>query len=184
MDNSEKSIAPSRPPRGEETRDEESNQEISSPRGGGEGAAPLPGEGLGVRLLGDNYDDIIHLPHHVSTRHAPMSMLSRAAQFAPFAALTGYDDAVREEGRLTDDWRGQGDAEGEELNRAVAQLRERMGEQPRVKVTFFRPDERKRGGAYSVWSGRVKRIDEHERRLCLTDGHAIPMDFITQIETE
>lgn len=130
----------------------------------------------------EEYEDIINLPHHVSKRHAPMPMLGRAAQFAPFAALTGYDDAIREEGRLTDEWHELGDEANEELNRAVTLLMERMGEQPRVKVTFFRSDERKRGGVYSVWNGRVKHIDEHERRLCLTDGRAIPMDFITRIE--
>ena len=144
--------------------------------------SPLPGEGLGVRLFMGDYDDIIHLPHHVSKRHPQMSMLNRAAQFAPFAALTGYDDAIRERGRETDEWREPGEAESEELNRSVARLMERIAEQPRVRVTFFRPDERKRGGTYSVWNGRVKRIDEHERRLCLTDGRSIPMDFITQIE--
>ena len=89
--------------------------------------------------MGD-YDDIIHLPHHVSKRHPQMSMLSRAAQFAPFAALTGYDDAIRERGRETDEWREPGEAESEELNRSVARLMERIAEQPRVRVTFFRPD--------------------------------------------
>ena len=118
----------------------------------------------------------------LKAKRPQMSMLSRAAQFAPFAALTGYDDAIRERGRETDEWREPGEAESEELNRSVARLMERIAEQPRVRVTFFRPDERKRGGTYSVWNGRVKRIDEHERRLCLTDGRTIPMDFITQIE--
>ena len=132
----------------------------------------------------EEYDDIIHLPHHVSERHPQMSMLNRAAQFAPFAALTGYDDAIRESRRLTDEWREPGDVEDEELNRAVARLMQRMEEHPCVKVTFFRPDERKRGGSYRQWSGRVKRIDEYERLLRLTDGRTIPMDFITKIEIE
>ena len=134
------------------------------------------------KMENERYSDIINLPHHVSKRHPQMPMLSRAAQFAPFAALTGYDDALREEGRLTDEWRERGDEVNDELNRAVALLMERMEEQPRVEVTFFRPDKRKRGGVYSVWNGRVKRIDEHERRLLLTDGRVIPMDLVTRIE--
>ena len=129
------------------------------------------------------YDDIIHLPHHVSKRHAPMSILDRAAQFSPFAALTGYEAVIEEAGRLTEDsveLAGDGAAMVDEQLRLLA---ENIETQPSVVVTWFRPDERKAGGAYISTSGRVMKLDLCERRLILTDGTVIPFSRIQRIDT-
>lgn len=127
------------------------------------------------------YDDIIDLPHHISTVRAPMSMSDRAAQFSPFAALTGYDDAIRETGRLTDT-----EAELTEdmlcaLDQKFSALAEHLGEKPTVCITYFQPDSRKAGGAYVTASGIVKKLDPVERLIRLTSGIVIPMAHITDI---
>ena len=107
------------------------------------------------------YNDIIDLPHHISTTRPRMSMLDRAAQFSPFAALTGYDAAIKETGRLT----GQRIELTEEcravLDRKQQVLLENLAEHPEVSVTYFVPDERKSGGAYVTVAGRVKKVDEY-----------------------
>ena len=106
------------------------------------------------------YDDIINLPHHVSAVRKRMSMHDRAAQFSPFAALTGYDDAIDETARLTDK---QFELSEDERNRLDEQLRliaDRIEEQPELEVTYFQPDELKEGGAYLTTRGCVRRIDE------------------------
>lgn len=127
------------------------------------------------------YDDIIHLPHHVSDRRVPMSRADRAAQFSAFAALTGYDAVIRESGRLTD-MRTELDEDSKAmLNEKLQMILETIDEQPRVTITFFQPDERKAGGAYVSVSGRVKKIDEYARAVILTDGTAIPIGQIYQI---
>ena len=95
-----------------------------------------------------DYDDIINLPHHVSTRHPQMSMYDRAAQFSPFAALTGYDDAIQETGRLTEQKIELDEETLEKLDERFQILQEHLGEQPEVRFTYFKPDERKEGGAY------------------------------------
>ena len=102
------------------------------------------------------YDDIIHLPHHVSDKRPQMPVLDRAAQFAPFAALTGYGEAVKETARLTER-RIQPDEETLDiLNRRLEFIKKHISEQPEVSVCFFRPDPRKDGGAYVTVSGTVK----------------------------
>jgi len=132
----------------------------------------------------DNYDDIINLPHHTSKRHPRMSMLNRAAQFAPFAALTGFGAAIEESGRLTDEWVELSDVGIYELNKRMAQLIERQAEHPEVSIVYFKPDARKHGGSYKTISGNIKRIDETERMVELTDGKKIPMNAIVEIGTE
>ena len=132
----------------------------------------------------DNYADIINLPHHVSSRHTPMSLLNRAAQFAPFAALTGYDEAVRETARYTDDEAELDEARLEILNERLRVLQSMQTEQPVVTVTFFQSDERKSGGAYVAATGSVKKIDDYERTVTLTDGSIIPIDRIVEITGE
>ena len=129
----------------------------------------------------DNYEDIINLPHHVSSRHTPMSLLNRAAQFAPFAALTGYDEAVRETARYTDDEAELDEARLKILNERLRLLQSMQTEQPVVTVTFFQPDERKSGGAYVAATGSVKKIDDYERTVTLTDRSIIPIDRIVEI---
>ena len=126
------------------------------------------------------YDDIINLPHHVSKRHPQMSLYNRAAQFAPFAALSGHDDAIEETARLTDEQRELTQAESEKLNRKLAYLIQRNETTP-VDIIYFQPDSRKRGGSYRTVSGTIKRIDDIEGRIVLTDGTSIPLDAVSDI---
>lgn len=132
----------------------------------------------------DDYGDIINHPHHVSSRHTPMTLLNRAAQFAPFAALTGYDEAVRETARYTDDEAELDERRLEILNERLRLLQSMQSEQPVVTVTFFQSDERKSGGAYVAATGSVKKIDVYERTVTLTDGTIIPIDRIVEITGE
>lgn len=129
------------------------------------------------------YNDIIDLPHHISTTRPRMSMLDRAAQFSPFAALTGYDAAIKETGRLT----GQRIELTEEcravLDRKQQVLLENLTEHPEVSVTYFVPDERKSGGTYVTVAGRVKKVDEYQRLLLLTDGTRIPLTEVLELES-
>lgn len=129
----------------------------------------------------DSYDDIINLPHHTSLKRPQMSMHDRAAQFSPFAALTGYDEAIKEEGRLTSGRIELGEYESELLDRSLRCILEHIGEMPYISVIYFEPDERKSGGAYTNKSGRLKRVDEYERKLYFTDGTGIEMDGIIEI---
>ena len=120
-----------------------------------------------------DYDDIIDLPHHASTTRPRMSRLDRAAQFAPFAALTGYGAAIKETARLTDERSELGEYELMELNAGIHMLMERIDEHPQ---------ERKDGGAYLTVKSRAKRLNEYERFLLLEDGTEIPFDDIYKIE--
>lgn len=131
-----------------------------------------------------NYENIINLPHHVSAKRPQMSMLDRAAQFSPFAALTGYDDAIHETGRLTDKKIDLSEEEKEALDRKQQILMERLGDHPALTVTYFVPDAKKSGGAYLTKIGNLKRIDEYERWMMLTDGTKIPLDDVADIESE
>lgn len=128
------------------------------------------------------YDDIIDLPHHVSDTRPRMSRLDRAAQFSPFAALTGYGAAIKETARLTDERSELGEYELMELNAGIHMLMERIDEHPQVEITYFKPDERKDGGAYLTVKSRAKRLNEYERFLLLEDGTEIPFDDIYKIE--
>ena len=118
----------------------------------------------------DGYEDILNLPHHVSKTRPQMSMLDRAAQFSPFAALTGYDDAIKETGRLTDEKIEMDEDRKAALDMKQANLIEMIDEQPEISITYFLPDTKKSGGAYVTVTGNLKRFDEYERLLILTDG--------------
>ena len=133
--------------------------------------------------MNDRYDDIIHLPHHVSKTRPQMSMMDRAAQFSPFAALTGYDAAIKETGRLTDEKIELGEETKAVLDRKQRYLSDMISVQPEITVTYFLPDERKSGGTYLSVTGKLKRIDEYERMMILTDGKKIPLDDIMNIES-
>ena len=130
------------------------------------------------------YEDILNLPHHVSKTRPQMSMLDRAAQFSPFAALTGYDDAIKETGRLTDEKIEMDEDRKAALDMKQAYLIEMIDEQPEISITYFLPDAKKSGGAYVTVTGNLKRFDEYERLLILTDGKKIPMDDIAEIESD
>lgn len=130
------------------------------------------------------YEDIINLPHHVSATRPQMSMLDRAAQFSPFAALTGYDAAIKETGRLTDEKINMDEEALNILNMKFHILIDNLSDEPEVVITFFKPDERKSGGAYFEVTGTVKKLDESERQIMMQDGAKIPMDDICDIEGE
>lgn len=134
--------------------------------------------------MNGKYDEIMGLSHHVSKTRPQMPMSDRAAQFAPFAALTGYDSAIKETGRLTDE-RIELDVEAlSALDMKYQLLMEALDEAPEVIITYFRPDERKAGGKYVSAVGAVKKIDDFERRITMQDGAKIPMDDVLSIEGE
>ena len=128
------------------------------------------------------YDDIINLPLHVSKARQPMSMLERAAQFSPFAALTGYGDAIDETARLTDARIELSEEERAELDYKQQYLA--TLDAPTVTVTYFVPDERKSGGAYVTHTGVLKRVDEVERMVVFKDGLRVPLDEVMDIKCE
>ena len=130
------------------------------------------------------YDDIINLPHYVSPTRPRMSMIDCAAQFSPFAALTGYDAAIKETGRLTDQRIELSEDSRAALDRKQQLLVECLADHPEVSVTYFIPDERKSGGAYVTVTGIVKKVDDYQRLLLLTDGTKIPLDDILDLESE
>lgn len=119
------------------------------------------------------YDDIIDLPRPVSPRRTRMSPLNRAAQFAPFAALSGFDDCIDETARLTDRCPELTEEDCIRLNAQLCGLMGRVQEQPEVTLTCFEPDEKKPGGAWIGVTGRVRRIDETGQSIILTDGRMI-----------
>ena len=129
------------------------------------------------------YEDIIHLPHHVSSKRLQMSMADRAAQFSPFAALTGYDDAIQETGRLTEQKIELDEETLEKLDERFQILQEHLCEQLEVRFTYFKPDERKEGGTYLTVSGVVRKIKLYEREILLQDGTIIPVDDILKMES-
>lgn len=132
--------------------------------------------------MSQRYEDIIALPRHRSLRHAPMPRIGRAAQFAPFAALTGYDAAVQETARLTQR-QLEVDEEGLMLmDEKLHALLEIIRGQPQVTITFFEPDAKKAGGAYLSVTGRIRRVDEINRQIILTDRTVIDMDSVCEID--
>ena len=123
----------------------------------------------------DQYNDIIDLPHHVSATRPRMSMIDRAAQFSPFAALTGY---------LTDERIELSEESHAALDRKQQLLLDNLADRPEVSVTYFVPDEQKSGGTYVTVTGQVKKVDEFERLLILTDGTKIPLNEVWDMESE
>jgi len=130
------------------------------------------------------YEDIINLPHHVSETRPRMPIIDRAAQFSPFAALTGYDSAIKETGRLTDARIELGEEALSILNMKFQVLLDNLDDSPEVIFTYFKPDERKAGGSYIDVSGTVKKVDDFERLIMMQDGTKIPMDDVVNIEGE
>ncbi len=134
--------------------------------------------------MNNRYNEIINLPHHVSKTRPQMPMSDRAAQFAPFAALTGYDSAIKETERLTDE-RIELDEEAlSTLNMRCRLLMDALDEEPKVEITYFKPDERKAGGKYISVIGTVKKVDDFERLITMQDGMKIPMDDVLSIDGE
>lgn len=131
----------------------------------------------------NSYEDILHLPHHVSPTRPQMSMEDRAAQFSPFAALVGYDAAIDETARQTEAPIVLSEDRKAELDLVMQQLLRQLDRKPEVAVRYFVPDERKAGGAYLHTIGRVKKIDFFNRVLFFTDGIQIPLDNIIELES-
>ena len=130
------------------------------------------------------YEDIVDLPHHVSRKHPQPTMADRAARFAPFAAITGYEEMVLEEARITDDRIELDENSKAALNEKLNMFLEFIDEQPEVSITYFEPDMRKAGGAYITVIGTVKRIDEYEHLVIMTDGKKIRIDDIFGLESD
>ena len=131
--------------------------------------------------MAENYEDIINLPHHISKKHRPMPREARAAQVAPFAALTGYESDVNEAARYTGKRRELGEYETERLNRRINEIRDGIHGNTEVIITYFKPEEKKAGGEYLNIGGRVRKIDDYGRTLTLTSGALIPLDDISEI---
>ena len=132
------------------------------------------------------YDDIIKLSHHISKRHPQMSMEERAAQFAPFAALVGYEDAVEETARITNKRIELNEEEKNALNIKLQMLKEQIRIQiyPNITIMYFVPDLKKDGGKYIKISGTVKKIDEYRQLIILDDKTEIFINEIISINGE
>lgn len=130
------------------------------------------------------YEDIVNLPPHISKRHPQPTMMDRAARFAPFAAITGYEEMVLEEARVTEEWADLTESALERLNEQLIILQEHLPEQPEITITYFEPDQRKAGGAYVDHTGIVKRIDLYEHLLIMTDDKKIRIESICDLSGE
>ncbi len=130
------------------------------------------------------YDDIINLPHHVSRTHPKMSSANRAAQFSPFAALTGYDAAIKETARLTDKRIELGENAMAALDMKLRMLADIIADHPEIAVTYFQSDKKKQGGAYVTDIGSLKKIDDYEGNIVLMSGKKISIEDILDIECE
>ena len=128
------------------------------------------------------YDDILNMPHHVSSTRPHMPMHDRAAQFSPFAALVGYDDAVKETARLTNEKQELTADKITDLNQKIAFLNEHADERPKITIEYFIPDVKKTGGKYVTLLGNFRRIDEYNHNMVFTSGEEISLNDIFEIE--
>ena len=141
-------------------------------------------EGIKRKVEMGKYDDIINHARHRSGTRRPMNQRDRAAQFAPFAALTGYDDSVCEAARLTDEKTELGEVQTDDMNVRLSFLAAHIAENPEITVTYFEADTNKAGGAFLTVSGRIKKIDKYERKLVFTDNSTFSFDDISNIQCE
>ncbi len=132
--------------------------------------------------MNDSFDDIISLPHHVSPTRNRMSLHDRAAQFAPFAALTGYDEEIDETARLTDDFISMTEDQSARLDSVFQEMLN--SDRPDVKVIYFRPDPLKSGGSYETYRGTFRFFDAQNNVLKFTDGTCIDADMLCGLEIE
>lgn len=130
----------------------------------------------------NQYDDIIHLPHHTSPTRPRMSAHDRAAQFSPFAALTGYDSAISETARLTDTKVELDEGSKADINEKLNIIQEHLDEHIEVSITYFLADRNKSGGTYSTVVGCVKKIDLYEQILIMRDTTNIPIHDIVEMD--
>jgi len=136
--------------------------------------------------MADNfpYEDIVNLPPHISKKHPQPSMMDRAARFAPFAAITGYEEMVLEEARVTEEQIHLDEDAVALICEKINMIQEFIDEEPEVRITYFEPDKKKSGGAYITITGTPKRVDEYEQLLIMTDGKKIKFDSIYRLESE
>ena len=132
--------------------------------------------------MSGKYDDIIHLPHHVSRKHPRMSNHDRAAQFSPFASLTGFEAKINETARLTDRKLELDDYAKAQLDAKLQELRAKLSQKTPVRLTYFKADERKEGGSYVQITALVRKIDPYERCLHLFNEETIPIDDIYELD--
>ena len=132
----------------------------------------------------DQYQDIIHLPHHVSRRRVQMPLMDRAAQFAPFAALTGYDGIIAETGRLTERCVDLDENAITELNQQLCKLADCIDQRPTVTVLYFLPDPYKDGGSYETKTGCAKKLDTVTGSLIFTDRTQIPFAHLLELHIQ
>lgn len=135
-------------------------------------------------LISHRYDDIIDRPRPVSQKHAHMSLYDRAAQFAPYAALTGYESVIGEEARYTDSDVYIDDSCREKIDRMLAYIRKNIQNGPEAAITYFEPDNRKSGGSFITVKGKIKKIEEYDRTVLFTDGRKVVLDSIRDVELE
>lgn len=128
------------------------------------------------------YDDILNLEHHISKKHKQMSLENRSAQFAPFAALVGYDNAVKETARITDSKIFIDDGIKEIINKTIQQIKNNLNKNVQIKVTYFIPDQLKSGGKYKTEVGIVEKINEYSKIIKLEAGIEIPIEEIIELE--
>lgn len=131
--------------------------------------------------MNDKYKDMLFLPHPDSPRHPRMSLQDRAAQFSPFAALTGYDDALRETARLTEHFIELEEDRKQEIDRQLSYLREHLANPIIVRITYFLPDHQKEGGAYCTLEGQIRKIDQQKKCIRIMERE-IPADRIYRID--
>lgn len=129
----------------------------------------------------DDYNDIRNMPHHISESHPQMPVAKRAAQFMPFAALSGHAEAAKERERITEPWVELDEYEKEKIDRTLRRVNLVIASEPEVEVTYFIPDERKSGGKYVTEKRRVKRIDVQKKRLVMTDGSYVDINYLHDI---
>ena len=130
----------------------------------------------------NKYSDIINLPHHVSATRPHMTIIDRAAQFSPFAALTGYEAAIEETGRVTESFAELDENRKERINEKLQWIKEHLKEETKISVIYFQPDEKKEGGRYVEVTGAIKKIDEFERCILMMDGMKVLLNHIYDIE--
>ena len=137
-----------------------------------------------MKISNGKYDDIINMPHHISKKHPRMSLENRSAQFAPFAALTGYEDEVEEIARITDKKIEITDEVKSIINLKLKTIQEKINTKPKVTITYFIPDSKKEGGSYKIVTSNVMKIDKYKQTIVLKDKTEIPINFITNINIE
>lgn len=129
-----------------------------------------------------NYDDIINLPHHISKKHPQMSLEARSAQFAPFAALTGYDDMIDETARVTNSRKDLNEEQKAILDRKLQKIEEQISTRSEITVTYFIPDIKKEGGRYETVTGKVRKVDRYKNVIVLENKREIPIMEIIEIK--